>query len=108
MALRKVDIIRQVTEQMDCVKREAEDYVESVLAIMKEVLESGEPLKIAGFGNFVVKQKAARRGRNPQTGEKITLAARRVVIFKVGQKLRMAINSEEEEAPATTRRRKRE
>ena len=96
MSLTKAKIIGRVAEQMGCVKKEADDYVEAVLAIMKETLENGEPLKIAGFGSFLVKRKATRRGRNPQTGESITLAARRVVTFKTSEKLRAAINDEEE------------
>ena len=60
--------------------------------IMKTTLESGENLKISGFGNFVVKQKADRRGRNPQTGETLTIKARRVLTFKPSALLRDAIN----------------
>ncbi len=59
---------------------------------MKTTLESGENLKISGFGNFVVKQKADRRGRNPQTGETLTIKARRVLTFKPSALLRDAIN----------------
>jgi len=95
MSLTKAAIIGHVADHLGCVKREAEDYVESVLAIMKETLESGETLKIAGFGSFIVKQKVARRGRNPQTGDKITIEARRVVTFKPSTILRAAINGEE-------------
>lgn len=61
MSLTKTEIVGRVADQLGCVKSEAEDYVESVIAIMKETLESGEPLKIAGFGSFVVNQKADRR-----------------------------------------------
>jgi integration host factor subunit alpha len=66
--------------------------LESVLSIMKETLESGEKLKIAGFGSFEVKQKKDRRGRNPQTGESITIEARRILTFKPSDVLRNAIN----------------
>jgi len=99
MSLTKADIVGWVAEHQGCVKKQAEDYVESVLAIMKETLESGETLKIAGFGSFIVKEKVARRGRNPQTGEKITISARRVVIFKTSEKLRNAINGEDLKTP---------
>lgn len=68
--------------------------VESVFSIIKNTLETGEKIKIAGFGNFVVKQKADRRGRNPQTGETITIAARRILTFKPSQVLKNAINVE--------------
>ena len=94
MSLTKAEIVGRVADQLGCVKREA-DYVESVIAIMKETLEGGETLKIAGFGSFIVNQKVARRGRNPQTGETITISARRVVTFKVSDKLRAAINGED-------------
>jgi len=95
MSLTKAEIVGRIADQLECVKREAEDYFESVLTIMKETLESGEKLKIAGFGSFVVKQKSARRGRNPQTGEKITIEARTVVTFKPSTILRAVINGEE-------------
>lgn len=72
--------------------------VESVFSIIKNTLETGEKIKIAGFGNFVVKQKADRRGRNPQTGETITIAARRILTFKPSQVLKNAINVEDEAA----------
>ena len=66
--------------------------MEVVLSIMKKTLESGEPLKISGFGSFIVKQKADRRGRNPQTGETITIEARRILTFKPSVVLRQAVN----------------
>jgi integration host factor subunit alpha len=72
--------------------------VESVFIILKNTLESGEKIKIAGFGNFVVKQKADRRGRNPQTGDTITIAARRILTFKPSQVLKNAINTPSKEA----------
>jgi len=66
--------------------------MESVFAIMKESLEAGESIKVSGFGNFEVKQKVARRGRNPQTGEAITIKARKVLTFNPSSLLRDAIN----------------
>lgn len=66
--------------------------VEAVFSLIKSTLESGEKLKIAGFGNFEVKQKADRRGRNPQTGETITIEARRILTFKPSNVLKTAIN----------------
>jgi len=69
--------------------------VETVFSIIKKTLETGEKIKIAGFGNFVVKQKADRRGRNPQTGDTITIAARRILTFKPSQVLKNAINVED-------------
>jgi len=60
---------------------------------MKDTLESGEKIKIAGFGNFEVNQKKARKGRNPQTGEAITIEARKVLTFKASSVLKQSINS---------------
>jgi integration host factor subunit alpha len=69
--------------------------MESVFTIMKESLEVGETIKVSGFGNFEVKQKDARRGRNPQTGESITIEARKVLTFKPSTLLRQAINRDD-------------
>ena len=69
----------------------------NVFSIIKSTLEQGENLKIAGFGNFMVKQKSDRRGRNPQTGEAITISARSVVTFKPSAILREAINNDQGE-----------
>jgi len=89
----KVDIVEKVTEKIGCTKKEAIAYVESVLDILKSTLESGENIKVSGFGNFVVKQKKDRRGRNPQTGETITIESRRILSFKPSMLLRKSINS---------------
>jgi integration host factor subunit alpha len=63
-----------------------------VFDIMKTTLEDGDKIKIAGFGNFVVKDKATRRGRNPQTGDEIEISSRRILTFKPSQVLKAAIN----------------
>lgn len=68
--------------------------MEAVFSILKESMESGETVKISGFGSFTVSQKAARKGRNPQTGEAITIEARKVLTFKPSTVLRQAINGE--------------
>ena len=73
-------------------KNESAEMVEAVFSIMKSTLESGETLKISGFGRFEVKQKKDRRGRNPHTGESITIEARRILTFKPSNLLRDAIN----------------
>jgi integration host factor subunit alpha len=67
--------------------------VEAVFSIMKNTLESGDNLKISGFGSFIVKQKSDRRGRNPQTGETITIEARRILTFKTSCVLKDRINA---------------
>lgn len=89
----KADIIERVNENCGFSKKESADMVEAVFSLIKQTLESGENLKISGFGSFVIKSKADRRGRNPQTGETITIEARRVLTFKSSAVLREAINS---------------
>ena len=73
-------------------KKESIDLVDLVFETMKETLGRGEKIKISGFGNFVVKEKNARRGRNPQTGQEIEISARRVLTFKSSQVLRKALS----------------
>jgi integration host factor subunit alpha len=89
----KADIIENIYEKVHGFsKREAADIVETVFDKMKETLARGEKIKISGFGNFIVRDKKARVGRNPQTGEEITISARRVLTFKPSQVLKDAIN----------------
>jgi len=91
----KADIIEAVYENLNThSKKEAADIVETVFQVMKDTLGNGEKIKISGFGNFVVRQKNARIGRNPQTGEEITISARRVLTFKPSQVLKSALNQE--------------
>jgi len=75
-------------------KKEAINNVESVIALVKEVLQFGENLKISGFGTFKVKQKRARPGRNPSTGETLTIESRRSLTFKPSSLLKKAINKQ--------------
>jgi integration host factor subunit alpha len=93
MALTKDKIINEVYTKLDLRKNDARDVVENLLDIMKRTLENGEDLLISGFGKFVVKEKKARRGRNPQTRRDLQLRARRVVVFKTSGILRKKINS---------------
>jgi len=88
----KIDIIQNVYDKLGFSKKDAARIVESVFDIMKEHLENGEKIKISGFGNFVVKEKKARRGRNPQTGSEIEISPRKVLTFKSSQVLRKALN----------------
>ncbi len=90
----KADIVERVHQRIGLSKKESAEMVEMVFGIVKNTLESGEKIKIAGFGNFIVKQKADRRGRNPQTGDAITINARRILTFKPSQVLKSAINNE--------------
>ena len=78
----KADLVERIHSNTGFSKKDSADMLESVFSIMKDTLEAGEKIKIAGFGNFEVKQKRDRRGRNPQTGETITIAARRIIGFK--------------------------
>jgi integration host factor subunit alpha len=88
----KADLGEKVYKKLSCTKDEAFDLVELTLEVLKEAIAKEGHVKIAGFGNFVVKQKAARRGRNPQTGEEITITSRKVLTFKVSQVLKVRIN----------------
>jgi integration host factor subunit alpha len=89
----KADIIEAVYEKVGGFsKKEAAEIVESVFNQVKETLERGEKIKISGFGNFIVREKKARIGRNPQTGEEITISARRVLTFKPSQVLKNILN----------------
>lgn len=88
----KIDIIQNVYDKLGFSKKDAARIVESVFDIMKEELEKGDKIKISGFGNFVVKEKKARRGRNPQTGSEIEISPRKVLTFKSSQVLRKALN----------------
>ncbi len=75
-------------------KKEASEVVDSVFEVIKQHLERGEKVKVSGFGNFVVHEKQPRRGRNPQTGETITIRGRRVLGFKASPMLKKSMNRE--------------
>lgn len=94
----KAEIVEQIYEKIGFSKKESADIVELVFDTMKETLSKGEKIKISGFGNFVVRQKRPRVGRNPQTGEQIEITARKVLTFRPSQVLKSALNGEE--APA--------
>lgn len=93
MTLTKVDIVEKTAESCGFSKLEAADLVEAVFEVIKGALEHGENVKISGFGNFVLRDKRSRVGRNPQTGNAMEISARRVMSFKVSQVLKEAINS---------------
>jgi len=88
----KIDIIQSVYERLGVPKKDSARIVESVFELMKDSLAKGEKIKISGFGNFIVKEKQPRRGRNPQTGEEISISARKVLTFKSSQVLRRVLN----------------
>jgi integration host factor subunit alpha len=94
-SMTKADIVDQVYVKTGLSKKESADIVEKVFELVKETVAKGEKIKIAGFGNFVVKEKSTRRGRNPQTGEEIEISSRRILTFKPSQILKSAINRQD-------------
>ena len=88
----KADIAERIAQRHGFTMKQSQDLLESVFGIIKSTLESGEDLKVAGFGKFEVRQKKDRLGRNPQTGEAITIEARRVLTFKASALLRKSVN----------------
>ena len=92
-SMRKADIANEIYTQVGISKTEAADIVELVLNMLKAVLQKGDSVKIAGFGNFVVRSKGARKGRNPRTGEEIGITPRRVVTFRPSQVFKKYVNS---------------
>ena len=88
----KADMGKIISEKMGFAIKESTEIVEQVFEIIKETLESGEKVKIPGFGNFNVRGKRAHKGWNIKTGEEMVICARRVVTFKPGNVLRKALN----------------
>ena len=93
MALTKADIAEILFTEVGLTKREAKEMVEAFFEEIRVSLESNEQVKISGFGNFDLRDKGERPGRNPKTGEEIPISARRVVTFKPGQKLRARVEA---------------
>ena len=88
----KADIVSAVYEKVGFSKKEAVRVVETIFDVVKEGLERGEKVKISGFGNFVVRSKRARRGRNPQTGDDIEISPRKILTFRPSQVLKNDLN----------------
>ena len=95
MALTKADIAEHLFTQLGMSKREAKDMVEAFFEEIRQALERGEQVKISGFGNFDLREKNQRPGRNPKTGEDIPISARRVVTFRPGQKIKARVENVE-------------
>ncbi len=94
MKMTKADIVERVCENVGGFsKKEAAELVDMVFNTMKDTLSTGEKIKISGFGNFVVRSKNPRPGRNPQTGEEIMIDARKVLTFKPSNVLKTILNS---------------
>lgn len=90
----KAELIEAVYSKVGISKKESADLVEMIFDTMKDTLSKGEKIKISGFGNFVVREKRSRMGRNPQTGESMEISARRVLTFRPSQVLKNDLNGQ--------------
>ena len=93
MALTKAEMSEHLFEKLGLSKRDAKDLVELFFEEVRRALENGEQVKLSGFGNFDLRDKNQRPGRNPKTGEDIPITARRVVTFRPGQKLKARVEA---------------
>ena len=93
MAMTKADLVDTIYEKVGFSKKEGAELVDLVFDTIKNQLSDGQKIKISGFGNFLVREKRSRVGRNPQTGEAIEISARRVVTFRPSQVLRADVNT---------------
>ena len=93
MALTKADMAEKLFEDLGLNKREAKELVEMFFEKIRQALEDGKQVKLFGFGNFDLRDKNQRSGRNPKTGEEILISARRVVTFRPGQKLKARVEA---------------
>ena len=93
MALTKADMADLLFEELGLNKREAKELVEMFFEEVRGALERGSDVKLSGFGNFILRSKNERPGRNPKTGEEIPITARRVVTFRPGQKLKARVEA---------------
>jgi integration host factor subunit alpha len=91
--LTKLEMAQRVFEELGFNKRESHDIVEDFFETIKQALEDNQPIKLSGFGNFDLRNKGERPGRNPKTGADIPIKARRVVTFKAGQKLKARVEA---------------
>jgi len=93
VALTKADMAEKLYEELGLNKREAKELVEMFFEEVRAALASGDHVKLSGFGNFDLRDKNERPGRNPKTGEEIPISARRVVTFRPGQKLKARVEA---------------
>ncbi|HOV80857.1 MAG TPA: HU family DNA-binding protein [Bacillota bacterium] len=89
--MNKAELVSNVAEKAELTKKDAEKAVSAVLEAIEEALSKGEKIQLVGFGTFEIRERAARKGRNPQTGEEINIAAARVPVFKAGKLLKDAV-----------------
>ena len=94
MAITKAELALALHEELGLNKRESKEFVEAFFESIKQSLQDGSAVKLSGFGNFGLRDKPARPGRNPKTGEEIPISARRVVTFKASQKLKESIEAQ--------------
>jgi integration host factor subunit alpha len=94
MTITKAGLVKMICEKMGFGWKESAEIVDQVFEIMKETLGSGEKVKISGFGNFIVREKRPRKGRNPKTGEEIMISGRKVVTFKPSNVFRKVFKQE--------------
>lgn len=90
--MNKAELVSSVAEKADLTKKEAERVVNAVFASVEEALAKGDKVQLVGFGTFEVREREARKGRNPQTGEEINIPATKVPAFKAGKALKDAVN----------------
>ena len=88
MTITKNSLVELIHDEVGLNKREAKEFIEEFFEMIKNTLEEGNDIKFSGFGNFILRDKVARPGRNPKTGENVTISERRVVTFKSGLKLK--------------------
>ncbi len=93
MALTKAEMAERLFEELGLNKREAKELVDVFFEEVRAALESGTNVKLSGFGNFTLRDKTQRPGRNPKTGDEIPISARRVVTFRPGQKLKARVEA---------------
>lgn len=89
--MNKTDLINQVSEKAELSKKDATKAVDAVFDAISEALQSGDKVQLVGFGNFEVRERSARKGRNPQTGEEIEIPASKIPAFKPGKVLKDGI-----------------
>ncbi|TWG90766.1 integration host factor subunit alpha [Luteimonas sp. J16] len=93
VALTKAEMAEKLYEEVGLNKREAKEFVDAFFSALREALEGGRQVKLSGFGNFDLRRKNERPGRNPKTGEEIPISARTVVTFRPGQKLKERVET---------------
>ena len=93
MTITKNSLVEVIHNEVGLNKREAKEFIEEFFEMIKASLEEGHDIKISGFGNFTLRDKVARPGRNPKTGQEVSISARRVVTFNPGEKLKSRVET---------------